>query len=130
MAKQSVHEETRAEMAYASAELATNLRTLAARLEETQPQTGDIRMLASHMRRLAALFDRLQLEASGARPIHDSNLRTLGRLYEDTAKKLGEAAELVDFVKSQVAVQQMGQRIARVGDLVGQALLLADLRLS
>jgi len=133
MAPTSVSEEQRAsreQMQFACAEIATTLRILAKRLDETRPVTKETSQLAYHARRLAALFDRLELEAKGERAIADVNLRSTGRVMNDVAIQLCEACELVDFLVATTAVNSLGQKLARVGDLVGQAFLLCDLRLA
>lgn len=129
MAPSSVSQD-RIDMATASAELAKNLRTLAARFDRTPEQSKEVAALAYHTRRLAAIFDRLELAAKSDQPIHSADLRTLGRAFCDAATQIHEAAELVDFLKSATAVEGLGQRIARVGDLTAQALTLAGVKLS
>lgn len=118
--------ETRAEMALASVELAKSLRGLAERFD-TARRSKELAHLAYHARRLAALYDRFELEANGERWIADANLRTLARVFQDVAIKVTECADLAGFLTGKIAVEHLGLKLARIGDLTGQALLLADL---
>jgi len=135
-----VERTSRDEMSLASKELAQAMRELAKRLDELRPSPsvarssiptsrGETKDLALRAERLGVLFDRLELESKNEeRSIPLSNLRTMGRLFEEMSTKVIEISELVG--PDAVAVEQMGQKFGRIAELVGQALLLADVRLS
>lgn len=130
MASTSVSEDqrtTRNEMAYASVEIAKNLRAVAERMVAVTwaPE------VATRAERLAELFDRLELQANGDRAISDANLRSTGRVFEDVAIAVNEACQFVGLaVVSPVAVEHVAARLWRVGELVGQALVICDVRLA
>jgi hypothetical protein len=130
MATLIVSEEERAsreQMAMASAELALCLEAMANRFEH-----GPERALAfaALSRRLVGWFERLETVANGPRAIDGATLRTLGRVFEDVAIKVNEIVDLVDFLASNVAAEQVAQNLRRAADLAGQAMLLVDLPVS
>jgi hypothetical protein len=112
------HSETRAEMACASQEIAAALQALAVRLEP-------LRGLATQIRRLAAIFARLELEARSDRPMCD--LAPVTPAFLDVATDINESVELISLLASNFRmVDRIAAKIAHASDLAGQALLLVD----
>lgn len=114
MAPTSVSEEMRAardEMALGCAELACVLRALVERFHH-HPEFAE-RTLG-----IAKGFERLELVAVGDHPISRANLFSCGRVFEDGAREINEASEVVslltiasDFVRG-VGVKTLRDKLA------------------